>query len=429
MTVGDRVTVAIEKPAAGGRMIARHEGAIVLVSGAIPGEVVEADVERTQRGTTWARTTRVIDASPDRVAPAGDWRCGGNVLAHIAYSRQLTIKSEIVRDALTRIGRMSSIPEIAVAESPPEGYRMRARLHAINGRLGFFREGTHELCEAHATGQLLAATVEAIGSLQAALSRRSASAVTEVELSENCAADHRAVHLTLRGDAEPSRLGTVEKIAGIRGLSCAPDPGSRPLVLWGTPDVTDAITVGAKSGAFTFTLTRQAQSFFQGNRYLLAPLVTAVVDEIPAGRVLDLYAGVGLFCVALASRRGYDVMAVEGDRAAALDLKRNARTVGDALQARHQSVESFLHAERLSRVETVIVDPPRTGMTKEAVRDVLALRPERIVYVSCDVATLARDARAILESGYTLSRLRAFDLFPRTAHVETLAVFAAGISL
>jgi 23S rRNA (uracil1939-C5)-methyltransferase len=423
MNVGERVTVAIEKPAAGGRMIARHEGAILLVSGAIPGEVVEAEIEKTQRGTWWARTARVVEASPDRVGDRGDWRCGGNLLAHVAYPRQLTIKSDIVRDALTRIGRMTSIPQLLIQGSPPDGYRMRARLHVVNGRLGFFREGTHELCDARATGQLLASTGDAIESLQSALSRQAASAVAEVELSENCAADHRAVHLTMRGDAEPSRLRIAERIEGFRGVSCGADRGSRPLVLWGTPDVVDTITVDETSGTFAFTLTRQAHSFFQGNRYLLAPLVTAVVNEVPTGNVLDLYAGVGLFSVALASRRGYEVIAIEGDRAAAFDLKRNAHTAAGALHARHQSVESFLAAGRVSRISTVIVDPPRTGLTRTALSGALALHPERIVYVSCDVATLARDARAILDSGYTLQRLQSFDLFPRTAHVETLAVF------
>jgi 23S rRNA (uracil1939-C5)-methyltransferase len=344
------------------------------------------------------------------------------VLAHVSYARQLAIKSDIVRDALTRIGRMTSLPDVTVVPSPTDGYRMRARLHMVNGRLGFYREGTHELCAAEDTGQLLPSTVRAIRELERQLPRPAATAVTDVELSENCSGDQRAVHLTLRGDAEPSRLGMVAAIDGIRGVSCGPDPGKRPLVLWGTPEVTDTIQVAARGGAFAITLTRHAHSFFQGNRYLLSPLVTEVVDEVPAARVLDLYAGVGLFSVALAARSGCRVVAVEGDRAAALDLKRNAHAVGGAVEARHQSVESLL-AERRLRVDSVLVDPPRTGMTKAALAGALALAPARFVYVSCDVATLARDARVIVDRGYRLRRLRAFDLFPRTAHVETLAVF------
>jgi 23S rRNA (uracil1939-C5)-methyltransferase len=176
-------------------------------------------------------------------------------------------------------------------------------------------------------------------------------------------------------------------------------------------------------GELRFNLTRQAHSFFQGNRYLLASLVGAVADEVPAGQVLDLYAGVGLFSVALAVSGRHSVIAIEGDAAAAHDLKANAAPVAGRLDVRHQSVEAYLASGGVPPVDTIIVDPPRTGMTKDALHAALRLRPSRLVYVSCDVATFARDARIIVDSGYEVGSLRAFDLFPNTAHVETLAVF------
>jgi 23S rRNA (uracil1939-C5)-methyltransferase len=149
-----------------------------------------------------------------------------------------------------------------------------------------------------------------------------------------------------------------------------------------------------------------------------------VVDQVVSGPVLDLYAGVGLFSVALAVRGGVDgVVAIEGDRAAAQDLKENAARCGAALDARHQSVEAYLSSGYRPTIATVLVDPPRTGMTRDALRGALACAPARFVYVSCDVATLARDARLIVDSGYALTSIQAFDLFPNTAHVETLAVF------
>jgi 23S rRNA (uracil1939-C5)-methyltransferase len=426
MTTGDQLTLTVEKPAAGGRMLARHEGAVVLVAGAIPGEVVHAEVERVQRGTAWARVTRVVTASPDRVTTDSDGACGGNVLGHVGYERQLTLKREIIEDAFRRIGRMSSPEEIAVEPSPTDGYRMRARLHVVNGRVGFFREGTHQLCDVAMTRQLLPATIEVIRALEGALTELRGSAVVEAELSENCAADQRALHLLLRDDTDASRMGTLQVIDGVRGVSCGPVRGGRPLVLWGNPEVEDAIVVPASAGAFNLKLTRQAHAFFQGNRYLLATLVAAVVDQVAPGRVLDLYAGVGLFAVALALQGGHEVMAIEGDAATAQDLKRNATRAGREIDAHHQSVESFLGSRRLPGLDTVIVDPPRTGMSKEALRSALALRAGRVVYVSCDVATLARDARILVDAGYRLSRVRAFDLFPNTAHVETLAVFIRG---
>jgi tRNA/tmRNA/rRNA uracil-C5-methylase (TrmA/RlmC/RlmD family) len=148
-----------------------------------------------------------------------------------------------------------------------------------------------------------------------------------------------------------------------------------------------------------------------------------VVDAVSPGRVLDLYAGVGLFAVAVAQRGGSKVMAIEGERSSADDLKRNASVLGDAIVARHQSVETFLGTERRIEADSVIVDPPRTGMTKEALAGAIALGARRVVYVSCDVATLARDARQLVDAEYELTHVRAFDLFPNTAHVETVAVF------
>jgi tRNA/tmRNA/rRNA uracil-C5-methylase (TrmA/RlmC/RlmD family) len=122
-------------------------------------------------------------------------------------------------------------------------------------------------------------------------------------------------------------------------------------------------------------------------------------------------------------RGGGQVVAVEGDRRAADDLETNAAAFGDALSVRHQSVETFLAVAAPADARTVIVDPPRTGVSKEALTRLVGLNATRVVYVSCDVATLARDARLIVDSGYRLADIRAFDLFPNTAHVETLAIF------
>lgn len=424
MTPGDQLTLTIEKPAAGGRMIARHEGAVVLVSAAIPGETVAATVEKVQRGTVWARTTRVIDPSPDRIEPDGDWSCGGSVFAHVRYQRQLALKADIIRDAFTRIGRMPAPDSLPVTGSPIDGYRMRARLHVVRGRIGFFREGTHVLCDPAPTRQLLPSTIDALARLTVALQRLPRGEVAEVEVSENCAADERAFHLELAPDADPSRLGSLAAIEGVTGVSCGHALNPHVLVLSGSPIIADTISVPLASGPIAVTLSRHAHSFFQGNRFLLADLIGAVVDAVPSGRVLDLYAGVGLFSAALAARGRGDVTAIEGDRTAADDLERNVARAGGTISARHQSVETYLATDPPAGIETVVVDPPRTGMSKQALAGALALGAGRMVYVSCDVATLARDARTLVDAGYALTSVRAFDLFPNTAHVETLAVFA-----
>jgi 23S rRNA (uracil1939-C5)-methyltransferase len=413
MNRGDRLRLTIERPAAGGRMIARHEGAIVLVSAAIPGEVVDAEIEKVQRGTVWAVTRDVIERSPDRIDAGFDGACGGAVLAHVAYHRQRAIKSAIIDDAFRRLGRITLPAPVDVAESPIDGYRMRARLHVRNGRIGFFREGTHSLCDARPTRQLSAAAMGAIEALEGSLSQLARPAVSEIELSENITATERTVHLELVPDADPSRLPALTNVVGLTGATAAPPGHPRTLELWGSPYVSDRV-----SGA---AVTRHTRSFFQGNRFLLLALVDHVMGLIIEAPVVDLYAGVGLFSVAAAAGGKGRVVAVEGDRFSAADLRRNAD--GHDITAVAGSVEAFLR-QPPAGVATVIVDPPRTGMSKQATAGVIALRAPRVVYVSCDIATLARDARQLIDAGYRLDSVRAFDLFPNTAHVETVISFA-----
>src|SRR5436190_10656895 len=128
-------------------MIARIDGQIALVAGAIPGERVRARVERVSKGVVFMDTTAVDEPSPDRRDPFGDPLCGGCLFSHIAYARQLDIKSQVIVDAFARIAHLMLPAPVTVVESPADGYRMRARLHVRGPRLGFFREGTHELCD------------------------------------------------------------------------------------------------------------------------------------------------------------------------------------------------------------------------------------------------------------------------------------------
>ena len=419
MQRGDRLTLTIERPAAGGRMIARHDGAIVFVAGAIPGEVVVAEVEKVQRGTGWAIARTVIERSPDRVPDAADGSspsdggCGGCVLAHIEYDRQRVIKAAIIEDAFRRLGRITLAAPVEVVASPVDGYRMRARLHVRNGRIGFFREGTHSLCDAGATRQLRPDTVAVLAALELSLKTLQRDTVSEIELSENRDASERALHLELLPNADPARLVAVTTLAGLTGVTCAPPDSARTMDLWGSAVVADVVS-GAK-------LSRHARSFFQGNRFLLQPLVDHVLSHVAQGPVLDLYAGAGLFSLAAAHADHGPVVAVEGDRFSSADLRRNASARED-VRVRSESVEDYLpHATKAS---TIIMDPPRTGLSKEALAGVMAVQAPRLIYVSCDVATLARDARLLLDAGYQMTSVLAFDLFPNTAHVETVIAFA-----
>jgi len=392
-------------------MIARHEGAIVFVSGAIPGEVVDAEIEKTQRGTVWAITRQVLERSPDRIDGVPDGACGGSVFAHIAYERQRRIKSEIITDAFRRLGRLPLDAPTEVTASPVDGYRMRARLHVRSGRIGFFREGSHSLCDPAPTRQLSSDTIGVIAALERNLT--GVDAVSDIELSENIDASERAVHFELLPDKDASRLGSLVNVDGVTGATCAHAENPRTIDLCGSPYVADTIA-GAR-------LQRHARSFFQGNRFLTPLLVEHVLSHIDSGPVLDLYAGVGLFSVTADQRGRGPVTAVEGDRFSSIDLKGNAE--GHNVIVKAEAVESFLERLR-EKYSTVIVDPPRTGMSKEALTRAIAIGSPRVIYVSCDVATLARDARVMIDAGYRIQSMRAFDLFPNTAHVETVISFS-----
>jgi len=410
---GERYQLTIERPAAGGRMIARHEGAIVFVSGAIPGEVVEAEVEKVQRGTVWATAKQILEPSPDRVAGGPEGACGGAVLAHIAYKRQRQIKSDIITDAFRRVGRIPLETATEVVASPTDGYRMRARLHVRDGRIGFFREGTHSLCDAAATRQLRDDTIDVLRRLETSLATAAREAIGDIEVSENIDASQRAMHLELLPNGDPSRLAGLVQVDGVTGATCAHGDNPRTIDLFGSPLVVDTIA--------TAPLSRHARSFFQGNRFLTTAMVEHVLSLVETGPILDLYAGVGLFGVtAAAAGRGH-VTAVEGDRFSASDLKRNAHN--HDVSVRVDTVENFL-ARSTDRFGAVIVDPPRTGLSKDAMAGVVKLQSPRVTYVSCDIATLARDARVLLDVGYRIASMRAFDLFPNTAHVETVISFA-----
>ena len=417
MEPGALISLDIEKPAVGGRMLARHNGQVVLVWGAIPGERVAARVERVGRGVIYADTVDVPDPSPDRRDAGRDWRCGGNVYAHISYDRQLRLKGEIIRETLGRIGRLSLAEPPLVVGSPERGYRMRARLHAADGRLGFFREGTHQLCDPAQTGQLLPDTLAWVSRAERFVREGNISGLTAVELTENVAGNQRACYLELA--------------PGTRAADFSP--------LATATSVSDSLRVRENDPATTLHLRRSARAFFQGNRFLLEPLVRHVAALVTGESFVDLYAGVGLFGLSLAAAGAGHVTLVEGDAISGADLEANAEPFEGRVRVERLSVETFLAGSLRgasptsdSRVRanapppaesTFIVDPPRAGVSREAIAGIVAARPRRIIYVSCDIATLARDTRTLVDAGYLLEGISGMDLFPNTAHVESIGIF------
>ena len=442
MPTGTVIELSVERPAVGGRMIARLDGRIVLVHGAIPGERIRAAVERSRGGVVLARTIEILEGSPDRRPVVGIPACGGRSFAHIAYRRQLELKSAIVQDAFRRIGRIQLSASLRVVPSPETGYRMRARLHVGDAGLGFFEEGSHRVCDIAGTGQLRPKTERLVGALAAHVGALVSAGAGTVELAEDLAGGQCVLHVVVRG-VDPITLTEIHdtlrplaSVDGVTGLTVA--SGTRPracVVLAGTPYVTDplrAFEVSRESGSLgdlrgwhlagagNGALRRHAASFFQSNRYLAPALVEAVANLTERREVVDLYAGVGLFAVNIAARRGGPITAVERDPGSARDLVSNAAPLASAVRVIRAPVETFLTRSAGLESTAVIVDPPRAGLSRAVVARLVSRRPERIVYVSCDVATQARDLRALGVSGYQIDRVQAFDMFPNTPHIETV---------
>lgn len=408
---GDCLTLTIERPAVGGRMIARHDGAVVLVAGAIPGERVEALVERAQRGTVFARTVRVLEASPDRVDVDPRRRCAGHVLAHVSAPRQAQLKGEMVADAFRRLGRVD-VGVVPVESGPSEGYRTRARVHVRRGRWGFFEDGTHELCAIADAGQLSDSSAALLDGLAGEVAPVAGSDGAEIEWAESVDGGTCVAHVHALGRPRGGVPGPRE---GIHGLCWSEARAPLGQTAWGDPFVVDRLATAAGG---TILVRHHVRAFFQGNRFLVKRLVDEVAGRVTGLSVADLYAGVGLFGVRLAAD-GRRVFAVEGDRWAAADLEAN-RTGLDGLTALHAPVEQVLGRGLVPDVDTVVVDPPRAGLGAHVPDGLAARRLGEIVYVSCDPATLARDVRRFVERGFRLGAVRAFDLFPRTGHVETV---------
>jgi 23S rRNA (uracil1939-C5)-methyltransferase len=424
MDASSVIELLVERPVAGGRMLARHDGRVALVSGAIPGERVRARVERTARSVVWAETVEVLDASGDRRAPICDPSCGGALYAHIAVARQRQLKAEIIADAFRRIGKMTLPAALVVAESPETGYRLRARLHVRGRRVGFFREGSHVICDAGPTGQLHEDALVAIEGLSAGI-RAHLWECDSLIVVENIAGTERVIHLVPResGELHALRLA-IDRLPKLTGLTLASDSGVVDIAGAGSVSDSAADLFGTDAPiASSARWMRRAASFFQANRFLVGSLVRRVLAAAEGETCVDLYSGVGLFAVALAAR-GVRVTAVESDATSAADLSHNARP-WDRLSTVHLPVELFLRDRHGSPADVIVVDPPRAGVSAEALHALIAWRAPRVVYVSCDPPTLARDAALLASAGYQLESVDAFDLFPNTPHVETVAVFTS----
>jgi tRNA/tmRNA/rRNA uracil-C5-methylase (TrmA/RlmC/RlmD family) len=379
-SVGDVLELRIDALAGSGDGVGRSgEGRVVFVPFTAPGDRIRARIDELHPRYARAALEELIEPSPSRVAPPCEvfGACGGCSWQHLDYAAQCEAKRRIVEDALRRVGKLALPGPIALRPSPtPYAYRARARVAVEQGRVGYRRAASRELCAVRGCPIL----------------------------AEPADAQLRALVA-----APPREDGEWEIAAGSDGARAhALGESARPIEL----------AVGDDR------LRVSAGGFFQANPALHTALVESVARGAGRGALaVELHAGCGFFTLSLA--RAFErVVAVEADPAAAADLRHNLARAGRGnVAVVVERVESAL-AGRLAglRPDALVLDPPRTGLPRGAASRIAALAPGRIAYLSCDPATLARDLAALVAAGLRLEAVEAFDLFPQTPHVEVLAV-------
>jgi tRNA/tmRNA/rRNA uracil-C5-methylase (TrmA/RlmC/RlmD family) len=380
--VGEKFTTTIEKVAHGGHFIARHEGAVFFIRHGIPGEQVVVEVTSTGKSFNRGDVLEVIQPSPDRVKAPCNYAhrlgCGGCDFQHIAISRQRELKSDVITEQFARIAKMDL--KVAVEEvSDPLHWRTRAILNIDgSGKAGFFISRSHN-------------------SIQIA---ECLTCVPELKLSE----------IASRTWQPNTKLEISANKSGDRIVA-----GSE--VFEGPKELVEVV------GESTFQVSHS--SFWQSHKSAPTVLTEAVMQyaELQSGdQVLDLYGGVGLFTAAALSAVGETgrVDLVEASSSAVGDAKNNFENIPN-VNIYLGDVAKIM--PRIGSADVVILDPPRDGAGALVLQQISALNPERIVYVACDPAALARDCGFANDLGWKLTNVRAFDLFPMTHHIEMVALF------
>jgi 23S rRNA (uracil1939-C5)-methyltransferase len=420
---GALVEVTIEKGVYRGRGLARLAGRVVFVPRAHPGDHVRARITQVHAGWAEGALVEVVRPSADRrVSPCPYVpRCGGCAYQDYGPEPELRLKESVLRESLARAGAAWDGP-LVVHASPETGWRMRASLHFARGegglRLGLRQEGTRRVVDVEACLQLSEPMNRAARAFHGGLAARPAltARVHGLELLESPDAGTLVATLetSLSRHEAPQLLSVAAAVPGLSGFGVRTRTRSLEW-LSGSPFV-EASVLG-------LTLRAHACSFFQANRFLLEPLARTVLELVPAGdsRILDLYAGVGLFALPLAARDACETVAVEQSPFAAEDARASARRAGlHHLSVRTADVEEALSGLPAREGERIVLDPPRTGAGREVVAALAARRPAALVYVSCDPPTLGRDLALFGALGYRPDAVHLFDQFPKTFHMETV---------
>lgn len=389
------VEAEIEKLVYGGEGLARVDGQVLLTPFVLPGEQIRTPVRRVKPGLLRGLRPEILKSSPERIAPGcpyfGD--CGGCHYQQAGYPFQLAAKKAILLETLQRMAGLQYEGEVKTVSAEPWGYRNRVQLHFADRQSGFHKAGSHELCPIDHCPISSPVLVEAIGKIAEAV----------------------------KAPQWPRFLRSLELFTNETDLQIIVGDTEKPIAArffeWcGTflPNLAPSAIEYAAAG-FTFQISRG--SFFQVNRFLVDALVAEALGGLSGKHGLDLYAGVGLFTLPL-KNRFERVTAVERSVPAHRDLEFNVARAGLSIETERSSAEDYLIALD-EAPDLVIADPPRAGLGNDATEDLLRLRPEQLLLVSCDPATLSRDLKKLLVQ-YEVRRLALVDLFPQTYHFETI---------
>lgn len=401
-----RESVTLDKFSYGGECFGRlADGRAVFVPFSLPGERVELRLVKEKKGYARAELVQVLDASPERItARCPHYQvCGGCHYQHMAYDYQLAAKTEILADQLTRIGKIANPPvRDAVPSHEPWNYRNTVQFHLDpEGKLGFQGQRSHQVVpiqECHLPESILnqlwpTLDLEPIPNLERLVLR--------------AGAGEEALLVLESSDPEPIELLVDLPISVVYS-----GPGGS-LILAGE----NTLILEVKGRPFQVS----AGSFFQVNTTMAGAMVNHLLDNLelpPQATLVDAYCGVGLFSAFLAPRVGR-LVAIESAPSACEDFVTNLDEF-DHTELYEAPVENVLPALEI-QPQVILVDPPRAGLDRRALDAILDLGPGTLAYISCDPATLARDARRLVQGGYTLSQVTPFDLFPQTFHIESIS--------
>ena len=434
-----------------GQGVGRAAGVVAFVTGGLPGETVRIAVDVVKRNYVSGHVKTIEQASPDRVAPFCPVfpQCGGCQTQHLAYQSQLKWKQRMVGDALARLGGLRGVQVDDTIASPNEkrsvqpddhqhstGYRNKAslvtRFAGGRTRLGFYAARTHRVVPIEGCPVLLPRLDAAVRELVAFAGKTPRPFAGVQHVVARASATGPALVLSFNGAKPNNVLGGLAdelraSIHGLTGLTISWELenenaifGKRIAGLWGSPALEETIA-GAR-------LRFGISSFFQVNTAVLELVAQRVIAELSdASRVVDLYCGVGTFGVIL-GMRGVASTGIESFKPAVDEAAANASLNGVVNAAyEHADAAEAVSGKRgrtlLARTDAVILDPPRKGCEPAVLTALSGNAVPNILYVSCNPATLARDAKILVEQGYRLERATPYDMFPQTGHVEIVAMF------